>query len=64
MQEINELRNAAIKLVTQLAQSPLSAIHFKDVLLAMPIMQRQQLQVLFLSFTWLEELLNPVCMFM
>lgn len=43
-QEINELRNAAIKLVTQLAQSPLSSIHFKDVLLAMPIMQRQQLQ--------------------
>ncbi|KAL3525448.1 hypothetical protein ACH5RR_013820, partial [Cinchona calisaya] len=43
-QELNELRSTAIKLVSQLAQSPKSAVYFKDVLLTMPIIRRQQLQ--------------------
>ncbi|CDP02785.1 unnamed protein product [Coffea canephora] len=42
--DLNELRSTAIKLVSQLAQSPKSGVYFKDVLLTMPITRRQQLQ--------------------
>lgn len=43
-QDLNELRSTAIKLVSQLARSPKSGVYFKDVLLTMPIIRRQQLQ--------------------
>ncbi|XP_061348491.1 protein SWEETIE-like isoform X3 [Gastrolobium bilobum] len=43
-QEVSDLRSTAIKLVSRLAQIPSSAIHFKDVLLSIPPMHRQQLQ--------------------
>ncbi|KAA8530559.1 hypothetical protein F0562_005268 [Nyssa sinensis] len=43
-QEVINLRSTAIRLVSQLAQIPSSAAYFKDVLLAMPLTQRQQLQ--------------------
>ncbi|XP_010265191.1 PREDICTED: HEAT repeat-containing protein 5B [Nelumbo nucifera] len=43
-QELIEIRNNTMKLVSHLAQIPSSAIHFKDVLLAMPMERRQQLQ--------------------
>ncbi|CAK9150708.1 unnamed protein product [Ilex paraguariensis] len=46
-QEVNDLRSTAIKLVSQLAQIPSSAVCFKDVLLTMPMTQRQQLQGIF-----------------
>ncbi|RYR59970.1 hypothetical protein Ahy_A04g017089 isoform A [Arachis hypogaea] len=42
--EVSDLRNTAIKLVSRLAQIPSSAIHFKDVLLSMPPLHREQLQ--------------------
>ncbi|KAK4279829.1 hypothetical protein QN277_011541 [Acacia crassicarpa] len=42
--EVNDLRSTAIKLVSRLAQIPSSAIHFKDALLSMPPVHRQQLQ--------------------
>ncbi|XP_058736234.1 protein SWEETIE-like isoform X1 [Vicia villosa] len=42
--EIRDLRNTAIKLVSRLAQIPSSAMHFKDVLLSMPPLHRQELQ--------------------
>ncbi|KAJ1391410.1 Armadillo-type fold [Sesbania bispinosa] len=43
-QEVSDLRSTAIKLVSRLAQIPSSAVHFKDVLLSMPPLHRQQLQ--------------------
>ncbi|KAK7269008.1 hypothetical protein RIF29_21723 [Crotalaria pallida] len=43
-QEVSDLRSTAIKLVSHLAQIPSSAVHFKDVLLSMPPLHRQQLQ--------------------
>ncbi|XP_057443151.1 protein SWEETIE-like [Lotus japonicus] len=43
-QDVSDLRNTAIKLVSRLAQIPSSANHFKDVLLSMPPLHRQQLQ--------------------
>ncbi|EEF45628.1 conserved hypothetical protein [Ricinus communis] len=43
-QELNGLRSTAVKLVSHLAQVSSSAVHFKDVLLSMPVMHRQQLQ--------------------
>ncbi|KAF4394315.1 hypothetical protein G4B88_018465 [Cannabis sativa] len=43
-QEFNDLRSTAIRLVSQLAQIPSSAVHFKDALLSMPLAHRQQLQ--------------------
>ncbi|XP_026407842.1 protein SWEETIE-like isoform X1 [Papaver somniferum] len=43
-QEVLEIRSTAVRLVSHIAQMPSSAIHFKDVLLAMPVTQRQQLQ--------------------
>ncbi|KAK4416508.1 protein SWEETIE [Sesamum alatum] len=43
-QEANDLRNVAVVLVSQLAQIPTSAASIKDILLAMPAGQRQQLQ--------------------
>ncbi|KAL0350327.1 UNVERIFIED_CONTAM: protein SWEETIE, partial [Sesamum radiatum] len=43
-QEANDLRNVAVILVSQLAQIPSSAASIKDILLAMPVGQRQQLQ--------------------
>ncbi|XP_023550989.1 protein SWEETIE isoform X2 [Cucurbita pepo subsp. pepo] len=42
--ELDELRSTAIKLVSHLAQIPSSAVIFKDVILSMPVMHRQQLQ--------------------
>ncbi|KAJ7971210.1 HEAT repeat-containing protein 5B [Quillaja saponaria] len=42
--EVNELRSTAVRLVSHLAQIPSSAVHFKDVLLSMPPVHRQQLQ--------------------
>lgn len=42
--ELEELRSTAIKLVSHLAQIPASAVIFKDVILSMPVMHRQQLQ--------------------
>ncbi|GAU16513.1 hypothetical protein TSUD_167430 [Trifolium subterraneum] len=41
---ISDLRSTAIKLVSHLAQIPSSAMHFKDVLLSMPPLHRQELQ--------------------
>ncbi|XP_038720133.1 protein SWEETIE isoform X2 [Tripterygium wilfordii] len=43
-QEVNDIKSTAIRLVSQLAQIPSSALHFKDALLSMPVTQRQQLQ--------------------
>ncbi|XP_018445436.1 protein SWEETIE isoform X3 [Raphanus sativus] len=43
-QEVLELRNVAVRLVSHLAQLPSSAVHFKDVLLSLPTTHRQQLQ--------------------
>ncbi|XP_010511629.1 PREDICTED: HEAT repeat-containing protein 5B-like isoform X1 [Camelina sativa] len=43
-QEVLELRNVAVRLVSHLAQLPLSAVHFKEVLLSLPATHRQQLQ--------------------
>ncbi|KAL8123865.1 hypothetical protein AgCh_011749 [Apium graveolens] len=43
-QEAKDLRNTAVRLVSQLAQIPKSATYFKDVLLAMPAGRREQLQ--------------------
>ncbi|KAL3630335.1 hypothetical protein CASFOL_023319 [Castilleja foliolosa] len=43
-QEANELRDLAVKLVSQLAQIPSSAASIKDILLSMPATQRQHLQ--------------------
>ncbi|KAK7295809.1 hypothetical protein RJT34_18721 [Clitoria ternatea] len=43
-QEVSDLRSSAVKLVSRLAQIPSSAIHFRDVLLSMPPLHRQQLQ--------------------
>ncbi|OIW06503.1 hypothetical protein TanjilG_26692 [Lupinus angustifolius] len=43
-QEVTDLRSTAIKLVSHLAQIPSSSVHFKDVLLSMPPLHRQQLQ--------------------
>lgn len=45
VQEVKDLRNTAVRLVSQLAQIPKSATYFKDVLLAMPAGRREQLQV-------------------
>jgi hypothetical protein len=42
--EVDELRSTSIRLVSQLAQIPSSAIIFKDALLAMPVTRRQLLQ--------------------
>lgn len=47
VQEVKELRNTAVRLVSQLAQIPKSAAYFKDVLLAMPAGRREMLQVRF-----------------
>ncbi|KAG2322694.1 hypothetical protein Bca52824_015907 [Brassica carinata] len=44
-QEVLELRNVAVRLVSHLAQLPSSAVHFKDVLLSLPTTHRQQLQI-------------------
>ncbi|KAK4393625.1 protein SWEETIE [Sesamum angolense] len=44
LEEANDLRNVAVILVSQLAQIPSSAASIKDILLAMPVGQRQQLQ--------------------
>ena len=44
-QEVNDIRSIAIRLVSHLAQLPSSVMHFRDVLLAMPLTHRQQLQV-------------------
>ncbi|KAI3726462.1 hypothetical protein L1987_66259 [Smallanthus sonchifolius] len=43
-QEVKELRTASVRLVSQLAQSPTSAVYFKDALLSMPVTRRQKLQ--------------------
>ncbi|KAK2986818.1 hypothetical protein RJ640_011043 [Escallonia rubra] len=43
-QEVNDLKSTGIRLVSQIAQVPSSAAYFKDVLLAMPVTQRQLLQ--------------------
>ncbi|XP_022635843.1 protein SWEETIE isoform X2 [Vigna radiata var. radiata] len=43
-QEVRDLRSTAVKLVSRLAQIPSSAVHFKEVLLSMPPLHRQQLQ--------------------
>ncbi|XP_062009645.1 protein SWEETIE isoform X1 [Rosa rugosa] len=43
-QEVNKLRSIAVRLVSHLAQVPSSAVHFKDVLLSMPLTHRQQFQ--------------------
>ncbi|XP_043715583.1 protein SWEETIE [Telopea speciosissima] len=43
-QELTEMKNTAVRLVSHLAQIPSSAIYFKDVLLEMPVAHRQQLQ--------------------
>ncbi|XP_027929548.1 protein SWEETIE isoform X2 [Vigna unguiculata] len=43
-QEVRDLRSTAVVLVSRLAQIPSSAVHFKDVLLSMPPLHRQQLQ--------------------
>ncbi|XP_051126760.1 protein SWEETIE isoform X2 [Andrographis paniculata] len=43
-QEANDLRNISINFVSQLAQIPSAAAHFRDILLAMPAAQRQKLQ--------------------
>ncbi|MCL7033976.1 hypothetical protein MKW94_027185 [Papaver nudicaule] len=43
-QEVLEIRRTAVRLVSHIAQMPSSSTDFKDVLLAMPVTQRQQLQ--------------------
>ncbi|KZV35643.1 HEAT repeat-containing protein 5B [Dorcoceras hygrometricum] len=43
-QEVRDLRSISIKIVSQLAQIPSSAVSVKEILLAMPTTQRQQLQ--------------------
>ncbi|KAF6137275.1 hypothetical protein GIB67_036312 [Kingdonia uniflora] len=43
-QELVEIKGTALRLVSHLAQIPSSAVHFKDVLLAMPVTRRHQLQ--------------------
>ncbi|KAL7101750.1 hypothetical protein ACP275_08G074200 [Erythranthe tilingii] len=43
-QAANDLQNIAVKLVSQLVQIPSAAASVKDILLAMPATQRQQLQ--------------------
>ncbi|XWS30691.1 hypothetical protein CRYUN_Cryun23aG0008700 [Craigia yunnanensis] len=43
-QEVNDIRNTAVRLVSRLAQIPSSAGHLKDVLLLMPEIHRQKLQ--------------------
>lgn len=43
-QEATDLKNIAVKLVSQLAQTPSSAASIKDILLAMPATRRQQFQ--------------------
>ncbi|KAA3458387.1 HEAT repeat-containing protein 5B isoform X2 [Gossypium australe] len=43
-QEVNDIRNTSIRLVSHLAQIPSSAGHLKDVLLLMSETHRQQLQ--------------------
>ncbi|KAM2466399.1 hypothetical protein PS1_008328 [Malus domestica] len=42
--EVDTLRSTAVRLVSHLAQLPSSAVHFKDILLSMPVTHRQQLQ--------------------
>ncbi|XP_048328605.2 protein SWEETIE isoform X2 [Ziziphus jujuba] len=43
-QELNDVKNTAIRFVSHLAQIPSSAVYFKDALLSMPVTHRQQLQ--------------------
>ncbi|KAH6784621.1 hypothetical protein C2S52_009580 [Perilla frutescens var. hirtella] len=43
-QEANDLQTIAVKLVSQLAQTPSSAASIRDVLMEMPATRRQQLQ--------------------
>ncbi|KAG6716276.1 hypothetical protein I3842_04G041200 [Carya illinoinensis] len=43
-QEASDIKSTAVNLVSHLAQVPSSAVYFKDVLLSMPPMHRQQLQ--------------------
>ncbi|KAJ6421773.1 hypothetical protein OIU84_029044 [Salix udensis] len=43
-QEVSDIRTSAVRLVSSLAQIPLSAVCFKDVLLSMPVSHKQQLQ--------------------
>ncbi|CAN0928886.1 Protein SWEETIE [Linum grandiflorum] len=43
-QELDDVKAVAVKLVSQVAQIPSSAAHFKDVLLSMPVAHRQMLQ--------------------
>ncbi|XP_073155187.1 protein SWEETIE isoform X2 [Henckelia pumila] len=43
-QEVHDLRSLSIKIVSQLAQIPASAVFVKEILLAMPATQRQKLQ--------------------
>lgn len=50
LQEVNKLRSTAVRLVSHLAQVPSSAVHFKDVLLSMPVTHRQQFQVSYFFF--------------
>ncbi|KAF5184416.1 Sweetie-like protein [Thalictrum thalictroides] len=42
--ESNEIRTTAVRLVSHLAKIPSSAAHFRDVLLAMPVIRREKLQ--------------------
>ncbi|KAK6913494.1 Laa1/Sip1/HEATR5-like, HEAT repeat region [Dillenia turbinata] len=43
-QEVTDIRSTTLRLVSHLAQVPSSAVHFKDILLTMPVAHRQQLQ--------------------
>ncbi|XP_073057988.1 protein SWEETIE isoform X1 [Primulina eburnea] len=43
-QQVHDLQSVSIKIVSQLAQIPSSAVSVKEILLAMPTTQRQQLQ--------------------
>lgn len=53
LQEANDLRNIAVKLVSQLAQIPSSAALVKDTLSAMPATRRLQIQVPFSFLTFI-----------
>ncbi|XP_021887968.1 protein SWEETIE, partial [Carica papaya] len=42
--EVNDIKSTVVRLVSHLVQIPSSAVQFKDVLLSMPVPQRQLLQ--------------------
>ncbi|XP_073060579.1 protein SWEETIE-like isoform X1 [Primulina eburnea] len=58
-QEVHDLRSISIKIVSQLAQIPSSAVSVKEILLAMPATRRQQLQDIIRASVTQDQIAKP-----